>query len=68
VDAWAGRVQRWDQEASALIQRGDIRQRRVSVEQERALADARRPDRRFLRPLLVVVPADHPVSTSEEGA
>lgn len=66
VDDWAHRAQSWTQEADALVQRSDVRQRRVGVEQVRQLAEARRPDRRYLRPILVVVPADHPVT--EEGA
>lgn len=61
VDRWAGRVHRWGQEADVLIQRSELKVRRVSVEEERRLADERLPERRHLRPLLVVVPADHPV-------
>lgn len=66
VDAWSRRAQSWTYEADALVQRTDIKARRVGVEQVRRLAEARRPDRRYLRPLLIVVPADHPVAT--EGA
>ncbi len=66
VDAWAERAQSWAHDSDALIQRGDIRTRRASVEQVRQLAEARRPDCRYLRPLLVIVPTDHPVA--KEGA
>jgi superfamily II DNA or RNA helicase len=56
VEEWSGRLDRWDKEAEALIQRSDVRQRRTSVEQERALVQAMAPDRQLVRPLLVVVP------------
>ena len=65
VDTWSQRAQSWTHDADALVQRSDIKARRVGVEQVRRLADDRRPDRRHLRPLLVVVPADHPVA--QEG-
>jgi hypothetical protein len=38
----------------------------VGVEEERRLVDERRPERRHLRPLLVVVPNDHPTAVGEE--
>ncbi|HEY8588161.1 MAG TPA: helicase-related protein [Naasia sp.] len=56
VDDWSRRLDRWDADADALIQRSDLRQRRVSVAQERELVDAMKPDRQLVRPLLVVVP------------
>ena len=56
VEAWSGRFDRWDAEAAALIQRGDLRTRRTSVAEERELATAMNPDRQLVRPLLVVVP------------
>ncbi|GLZ49475.1 helicase [Actinomycetospora sp. NBRC 106375] len=56
VEAWSGRFDRWDAEAGALIQRGELRTRRTSVAEERELATAMTPDRQLVRPLLVVVP------------
>ena len=56
VDRWSQRVHQWAEEADALIQRNELKQRRVSVEEERRLAEERLPERRHLRPLLVVVP------------
>jgi len=56
VDAWSHRLQRWDDEADALIQRGEIKQRRVGVREERELVESMKPDRQLIRPLLVVVP------------
>ncbi|GGK40672.1 helicase [Pilimelia terevasa] len=56
VEQWSRRLDRWDVEADALIQRSEIKQRRTSVEQERALVLAMAPDQHLVRPLLVVVP------------
>lgn len=64
VDEWSTRFEDWTHEAAALIQRSEIRQRRVGVEEEKRLAAGRQPDRQLVRPLLVVVPADHPVAVS----
>lgn len=64
VDAWSERVNRWSVGADAMDQRLTLKQRRVSVEEERRLAEERLPERRHLRPLLVVVPQDHPVATA----
>ncbi|WP_270887105.1 helicase-related protein [Pedococcus sp. 5OH_020] len=61
VEAWTNRVNQWSHEADALIQRTEIRTRRMSVEDEKRMAAGRSPDRQLVRPLLVVVPADHPV-------
>ena len=67
VQDWSERVNRWTEEADALIQRSAIKQRRVSVEEERAMAAGMAPDRQLVRPLLLVVPADHPVAGPGEG-
>lgn len=56
VAAWSRRLSEWDEEADALVQRSDLKQRRVSVRQERELVQAMSPDRQLVRPLLVVVP------------
>ena len=56
VDAWSQRVQRWEDEADALVQRGDLKQRRVTVDEERTIAESMKPDQRLVRPLLLVVP------------
>jgi superfamily II DNA or RNA helicase len=60
VRRWSERTDRWEHEAGALVQRSELRDRRHRVEQERELAQAMRPDRRLVRPLLVVVPRDTP--------
>jgi len=67
VQTWSERVNRWTEEADTLVQRSAIKQRRVSVEEERALAAAMAPDRQLVRPLLLVVPAEHPVAGAGEG-
>lgn len=62
VDAWAERVSRWEEEADALVQRKDVRDRRVTVDREKELLDQLRPDRRALvTPLLVVLPREETI-------
>ncbi len=63
---WSRRVTDWTDEADALIQRSELRQRRVSVQEEQAIAARMVPERQLVRPLLVVVPQDHPVAGSGE--
>ena len=62
VEEWSRRVTDWTEEAAALIQRSELRQRRVSVEEEKSIAARMVPERQLVRPLLVVVPQDHPVA------
>lgn len=57
VKEWSDRAARWSTDAEALIQRSQIIGRRLSVEQEKELAELRSPARTLVRPLLVVVPA-----------
>jgi superfamily II DNA or RNA helicase len=66
VQEWSRRTANWDEDAGALIQRRDLVQRRVSVQKEKEIADMMVPERQLVRPLLVVVPADHPVAVSGE--
>ncbi|WP_299449212.1 SNF2-related protein [uncultured Serinicoccus sp.] len=61
VDEWVHRAQSWTEEADVLIQRSQVRTRRTGVAEEQRLAAERAPDRQLVRPLLVVVPSDHPV-------
>ena len=62
VDQWQKRLREWKFDAEALVQRSDVQRRRVSVQQEEALLERRRPAQSLVRPLLVVVPKDHPVA------
>ena len=68
VQEWSRRAANWDEDADALIQRKDLVQRRVSVQKEKEIADRMVPERQLVRPLLVVVPADHPASSSHAGS
>jgi len=56
VAAWSHRLDEWSELADALVQREELRQRRLSVEAERELVASMIPDRQLVRPLLVVVP------------
>ncbi|MGW4590166.1 helicase-related protein [Amycolatopsis thermoflava] len=56
VEQWSTRLDHWDDEAEALIQRSELKRRRATVDQERAMVAAMAPDRQLVRPLLVVVP------------
>jgi hypothetical protein len=56
VERWAKRIDKWDDEAGTLIQRREVADRRRSVERQRELVLMMTPDRRLLRPVLVVVP------------
>ncbi len=67
VDAWSERATAWEDEAGDLQQRALLKQRRVGVHEERALAEQMAPDRQLVRPLLLVLPVDHPVETAAEG-
>jgi superfamily II DNA or RNA helicase len=62
VGEWSRRVTDWTVEADALIQRSELRQRRVSVQEEQSIAARMVPERQLIRPLLIVVPRDHPVA------
>ncbi|OXM51853.1 helicase [Amycolatopsis alba DSM 44262] len=56
VKQWSARLDHWEDEAEALIQRSELKLRRATVDQERAMVAAMAPDRQLVRPLLVVVP------------
>jgi len=56
VQRWATRIDKWDDEADALVQRREVTDRRRNVQQQRALAEMMAPDRPLLRPILVIVP------------
>ncbi|NCT90973.1 DEAD/DEAH box helicase [Cellulomonas sp. APG4] len=58
VEDWTRRLDQWERDADVLFQRSELKQRRVSVEQERELVAAMSPDRQLVRPLLVVVPQE----------
>jgi ERCC4-related helicase len=69
IDHWSSRVEHWQRDADALNQIAGLRERRVTVLEEKTLAEQMRPHQTLVRPLLVVVPADTPVAhTTTEGA
>ena len=55
VRDWSRRLEAWDEEADALVQRQSLRQLRHSIRLERELVEAMNPDRTLVRPLLVAV-------------
>lgn len=57
VEEWSRRLDQWQHDADALIQRRDLKHRRVSIEQEQKLVAEMNPDRQLVRPLLVVLPS-----------
>lgn len=65
VQEWTDRSQRWKRQADKLIQRGQLRQRAQRIDDEQSLAHDMNPDRRLVRPLIVVVPPDF--TTHGEG-
>jgi hypothetical protein len=68
VREWSRRAVDWDEDAEALVQRKDLIQRRVSVQKEKEIADRMVSERQLVRPLLVVVSADHPASSLGAGS
>lgn len=64
VDAWVQRTDAWMDayESDALIKRADVKQRRIGVAEEKKLLASMAPDRQLIRPLALVLPADHPVA------
>ncbi len=64
IARWNQRTIRWQHDADALIQRSEIKERRLSVAEETDLIKAMSPARTLVRPLLLVLPADHPVEVT----
>ena len=58
VATWRDRLNTWDTEANALIQRRELKERRLSVNQEKEAVEQMAPDRLLIRPLFVAVPQD----------
>ncbi|WP_235532660.1 helicase-related protein [Nocardioides sp. Root140] len=56
VDAWNDRVSDWQASAALEAQRLDLKERRLRVEDEKAIAESMRPDQLTVRPLLLVLP------------
>lgn len=58
VASWVERAEAWQRDASALIQRDEVRQRRALVAEAEKLSRDMSPDRSLVRPLLVVLPEE----------
>ena len=59
AEAWVERMDQWERGAQGVgAQTQLFRQSRSAVEAERRLAKEMLPDRTYVRPLLVVVPAE----------
>ena len=57
IDEWIARTATWKQLALNMTQYAGLRQRTRRIDDEQALAEEMNPDRRLVRPLVVVVPA-----------
>jgi superfamily II DNA or RNA helicase len=58
IEAWSTRIEEWERRADALTQLEGLKSRRVTVEQERVMAESMKPHQQLVRPLLVAVPND----------
>lgn len=58
IQDWIERTQRWKAEAQNMTQHSALRQRTRRIDDEQALAQDMNPERRLVRPLIVVVPPD----------
>ena len=74
VTAWRERSHEWEHQAEELISSARLANLSRRVREEAELAEQLRPEQRLVRPLLVVVPLDHPIaetsapSTSQENS
>ncbi|MDO5498954.1 MAG: helicase-related protein [Propionibacteriaceae bacterium] len=57
VANWQRRAEDWQHSAGELIQRAEIKNRRTGVRDEAELIAEMAPDRRLVRPLLLIVPS-----------
>lgn len=61
VSQWRDRSDEWSTDAGELFNSAKWRDRSRRVREEAELAEQLRPEQRLVRPLLVVVPQNHPV-------
>jgi hypothetical protein len=67
LEGWQRRLDAWTDASHDRQQTALIKQRRVGIEAERVLAAGLAPDRALVRPLIMVVPADHPTEGVHRG-
>jgi hypothetical protein len=65
ISQWSARIESWQQRADDLGGRLFLKERRIGVQREQQLTDEMAPDRQLVRPLLLVLPKDHPSDFSE---
>ncbi|MCD2262879.1 DEAD/DEAH box helicase [Dietzia aurantiaca] len=74
VTAWRERSHEWEHQTEELISSARLTKLSRRVREEAELAEQLRPEQRLVRPLLVVVPTDHPIAetsaptTSQENS
>lgn len=59
IESWSTRIEEWERKADSLTQLEGLKSRRMTVEQERVMAESMKPHQQLVRPLLVVVPKDY---------
>lgn len=62
LEGWQARASAWTDQSDKLPQMASVRDRRTTVAEENRLAEQMAPDRSLVRPLLLVLPQDHPVA------
>lgn len=67
IERWSARTDAWQERAATLGGRLYVKERRIGVAEEQRIAEEMAPalDQQLVRPLLVVLPADHPSDLSE---
>ncbi len=68
VHQWAARIDDWQGAAAEQAQLRGLREHRDRVDDESKLVDRMTPNQQFVRPLLVVVPADSPAAPEHPGS
>ncbi|PYY45744.1 SNF2-related protein [Curtobacterium sp. MCBD17_023] len=68
VHQWAARIDDWRGAAAEQAQLRGLREHRDRVDDESKLVDRMTPNQHFVRPLLVVVPADSPAAPEHPGS
>ncbi|WP_341953389.1 helicase-related protein [Salinibacterium sp. TMP30] len=67
IESWSSRIEEWERSADAMPQLEGLKSRRVTVEEERTMAESMKPNQQLVRPLLVVVPQDFVGEDPAEG-
>lgn len=67
IERWSARTDAWQERAAELGGRLHIRERRIGVDEEHRIVEEMAPvlDQQLVRPLLVVLPSQHPSDFSD---